>query len=167
MSNTQTHTSAPAADNAQAESLAPAVGRVAKLADGRERAIVAVNGQWAELFNEEKKIRLSQIVSVREPRSYNMSNHIRPYRAKYETTRNATGRKTKICGDDLSQALRTLLPNQAVRLAAKLLDRDDVLTKYESLNPGQQRMNSGNLLRNAIKRGDLELADVLNAIAGK
>lgn len=140
------------------------VGRVAILADGRERVITGINGQWVELYNEDKKVRVSEIEDTREQRVYNMANHIKPYRAKYTTTRNATGRKTKICNDELSQIMTTLLPNEAVALAAKLLDRPEVLTKYESLNPGQQRMNSGNLIRNAIKRDELTIQDVRSAL---
>lgn len=141
------------------------VGRVAKLVNtGIERAIVSVNNGWVELYNQQRKVRISEIESTREPKSYNMTKHITPYREGYTTARTSTGRKTKICNDPLSIMLLALTPIEVITLAENLLDRDGLKDKYQNLNEGQKRMNAGNLIRNAIKREEMTTEEVEDAI---
>jgi len=92
-----------------------------------------------------------------------MSATLRKYRAGYETVRSASGKKSLDKGDPVAKALRAKTPKQVCELAEQLLHDCNAVTKYAHLNLGQQRMNAGNLIRNAIKRGELKTADVVKA----
>lgn len=97
----------------------------------------------------------------------NLARTISKYRNRYEdavkTHGNGPTSKTKICGDPLSKILIDREPHEVVLLAeaALKLAPGELATRYAKLNPGQQRMNSGNRLRAAIKRGDLTLDALL------
>jgi len=93
-----------------------------------------------------------------------MGRTLRRYAVGYVTVTNANKAKTKVCGDALSLALKDLQPEEVAELASELLDKPANL--YDGLNPGQVRMNWGNRLRAAVKRGDLEEDSVLAAILG-
>ena len=45
------------------------------------------------------------------------------------------------------------------------LESGELATKYAHLNPGQKRMNAGNRIRAAIKRGDATIDDLKKAWA--
>ena len=86
-----------------------------------------------------------------------MANHLKNYRASYTKT-HGWNRQGSLDNDDtVAKHLRKLSPDQVVALAERALGREtgELANRYENLNPGQRRMNSGNLIRNAIKRGDL------------
>jgi len=93
-----------------------------------------------------------------------MGHTLRRYAVAYVTVTNANKAKTKVCGDALSFALKDLQPEEVAELASGLLGKPVDL--YDHLNPGQVRMNWGNRLRAAVKRGDLDEANVLAAISG-
>lgn len=70
-------------------------------------------------------------------------------------------------GDALAKALdgRDLLDMQAI--ARRVLGEDlaeEKITKYQSLNNGQQRMNLGNMVRNRIKKNPELLAEVYEVV---
>lgn len=104
-----------------------------------------------------------QIEPVDDEISSAMAKVLTKYRHKYVTSVSASGRKSKACGDALSQALEGLDHKAVARLADRVfgLVEGGHEDKYAHLNNGQVRMNSGNRIRAAIKRGDVELADVL------
>jgi hypothetical protein len=97
----------------------------------------------------------------------NLARTMKRYRAGYQDAvkvhTNGTTTKTKIKGDELSRLLLDREPREVVFLAERALKLipGTLVDKYAGLNPGQKRMNSGNRLRAAIKRGDLTLDDVL------
>jgi len=92
-----------------------------------------------------------------------MSSTLRKYRAGYETTRSSSGKKSLDKGDKVAKALRGMTPLQVCQLAENILHDCDAVARYAKLNPGQQRMNAGNLIRNAIKRCDIREKAVLDA----
>ena len=96
-----------------------------------------------------------------------MAGTLGRYRTAYEPSIAAGGRKSFNCGDDLAGLLAGLEPEQVIKLAELALDLEvgTLQAKYDALNPGQKRMNAGNRIRAAIKRGDLEL-DAIKAKAG-
>ena len=149
------------------------IGQIATLDNDLQAVIVDINKGWVKL-DTGKSVRATSIKDVEdiehdteddEDEVYSMANHINKYRSTYETTRNWKGNKTKVTGDDLSHRLLALTPDEVVELASNLLDRDDLHAKYFKLNPGQRRMNAGNLIRNAMKREDLTFEEVVDAIA--
>jgi hypothetical protein len=83
-----------------------------------------------------------------------MGRTLRQYATAYVVVTNAAKTKTKVCGDALSLALKDLTPDEVADLASGLLEKPVDL--YDHLNPGQVRMNWGNRLRAAVKRGDLD-----------
>jgi hypothetical protein len=97
-----------------------------------------------------------------------MSATLNRYRATYEPSIACGGRKSLNNGDDLASLLAGLEPEQVIKLAELALDLEvgSLQTKYDSLNPGQKRMNAGNRLRAAIKRGDLELDAIRSKASG-
>jgi len=88
----------------------------------------------------------------------NMSETLQKYRKNYKASHSATGRASLNVGDLVAKGLEGKTPEQVVALAEKLLGlkAGELWSKYERLNPGQQRMNAGNRIRAAFKRGDLD-----------
>ena len=83
------------------------------------------------------------------------SETLKKYREKYTSSKTALGNNSAHCGDDVAAALAALEPDDVVLLAEKLL-KIELVAKYEKLNPGQRRMNAGNRIRAAVKRGDIQ-----------
>lgn len=112
----------------------------------------------AEAPNEEKKA----------PRR--MADVLRAARVGYEETKAYSGKASLNNGDELAKALAGQTPDQAMAAAEavhKVFDPDnvpDLGAKYEKLNKGQQRMNSGNRIRAAVKRGDVTIAAAIKII---
>lgn len=84
----------------------------------------------------------------------------------YEDSVTHTGRRSKICGDDLSHAMAAVEPERAARIAETLLELEAgfLSEKYAKLNPGQIKMNSVNRVRAALKRKDISMNKVKEAI---
>ena len=89
-----------------------------------------------------------------------MSKTLAKHRVNYVRTKTATGGTSMDNDDPIAQALRGKTPEQVCKLAEQLIPNCEATTKYAHLNPGQQRMNAGNLIRNAYKRGDLSKAAI-------
>ena len=141
-----------------------AVKDLVVLVDNTEAMITDISKGWVHL-NTDKSVRAKQIIEVvghddSEDDSYSMAHHLQQYREAYTTVTNASGKKSKICNDELSQMLASSTPDFVIAIAEHVLDRDDIADKYAGLNEGQRRMNAGNLIRNAMKRGDIDISDV-------
>ena len=73
-------------------------------------------------------------------------------------------------GDAIATALRMSTPKQVMAVAEKILPgikRGELKKKYASLNEGMKRMNSGNRIRAAIKKGTITEAQLLTALGIK
>jgi len=83
------------------------------------------------------------------------SRVLRKYRDGYADTTSHSGHKSKNNGDDVAIALAGLAAADVMTIADQLLgwDAGTLATKYEKLNEGQKRMNSGNRIRNGFKKG--------------
>ena len=77
---------------------------------------------------------------------------IRPNTETYTKTRSASGSISFHTGDLVAQALAGLSIDEVKDLAVQVMDDDTMPTKYDHLNPGQQRMNLGNRMRGAINK---------------
>lgn len=95
-----------------------------------------------------------------------MSATMQKYREKYEPSISLSGRKSLNNGDDLAHLLASLDPRDVVHLAEKVLGlkKNELWDKYANLNRGQQRMNAGNRIRGAVKRGEVTNAQVKKAL---
>ena len=101
-----------------------------------------------------------------EPEAKTLSTTMRKYRAGYEPTLAYSGRVSLNKGDEVATMLAGKTPADVLGMAERLLglEAGELVARYAKLNPGQQRMNGGNRIRAAIKRGDKTIAD-LKAVA--
>lgn len=95
-----------------------------------------------------------------------MSGQLNRYREKYSDAVSYAGKKSKVNGDEISLALLSLTPKQVMNAAEKVLGlpENELVSRYASLNPGQQRMNAGNRIRAAVKRGDVTIESVRKVV---
>lgn len=106
---------------------------------------------------------------VRPAGNSNLATTIRNYRKQYAVALTPAGKKTQNNGDAVAQALLHI-PLDAMK--AFVLGRFPGRT-YDHLNPGQQRMCCGNVIRGLVKAGDqtamlwLETAQVKTEEAGE
>ncbi|MCK5609672.1 hypothetical protein KAR91_47805 [Candidatus Pacearchaeota archaeon] len=95
-----------------------------------------------------------------------MSKTLSKYAEGYEPSLCASGRKSLNTGDKIAHLLAGLEPLAVIQAAESVLGLEDgeLLERYEHLNNGQQRMNAGNLIRSAFKRGEVTVTAVKKAI---
>lgn len=101
-----------------------------------------------------------------------MTRTLDRYKGGYVTSQTASGTRSQHTGDDLAFALAGSTPSEVAAAAERVLDLGagflvslDFSGKYDALNPGQVRMNSGNRIRAAIKRGDITIDQAITALA--
>lgn len=100
-----------------------------------------------------------------EPAS-NLARQMRKYRAGYQPGVNASGSKTLTNADQLAIAMLRLHPAGTCAAADALFEQPagHHAARYAALNPGQQRMNSGNRIRAGVRKGTFTLEQALEAI---
>lgn len=91
-----------------------------------------------------------------------MSATLLKYRASYVDTVSSSNRPSLHNGDVVAKFLAGQDPLIVMAAAERILGLDTgfLTAKYASLNPGQQRMNAGNRIRAALKRGDITAAEL-------
>jgi hypothetical protein len=96
------------------------------------------------------------------PAKRGMAETLLQYRTGYVPSIAYSGRKSLNNGDAIAQFLAGAEPAQVAILVEGILGLESgmLTAKYASLNPGQVRMNCGNRLRAAIKRGDIAETDL-------
>lgn len=95
-----------------------------------------------------------------------MADTLKKHRGKYVHTDGYAGLSIN-CGDNVADMLKMCEPGRVVRIAEKVLPNvksGDLQKRYAKLNPGQQRMNSGNRIRAALKRGTITKTALKKAI---
>ncbi len=94
------------------------------------------------------------------------SEQLRLYKAQYETYQAANGSLSMDNGDEIALILRGASPEAVMGAAEKLkgLAPGTLATRYVDRNQGAKRMNSGNIIRGCVKRGDSTVAQVKAAI---
>ncbi len=95
-----------------------------------------------------------------EPKT--MAKTLVKYRTGYLPTVAYSGRVSLNKGDEVSTILAGRKPEDVLAITEMLLGLEDgeLVARYAKLNPGQKRMNGGNRIRAAIKRGDVTIADL-------
>ena len=96
-----------------------------------------------------------------------MSDHMKKYRENYTASKTASGTASMHNGSKLAILLSGSTPEAVVATAERVLDlkSGELATKYAHLNPGSRRMNAGNRLKFALKRGDIKMDDIAKALA--
>ena len=94
------------------------------------------------------------------------SEQLKQYKAGYETYQGPNGNLSMDNGDDVAQALRGASPEAVMAAAEKLkgLAPGTLATRYADRNNGAKRMNSGNIIRALVRRGDKSTKEVTAAI---
>lgn len=111
----------------------------------------AARAQWAE-----------EDETGEEEKTYNMSQHIALYRARYQMAISATGNKSLNNGDAMAEFLEGKTGKEVCDLADVYTPNKDGqphFERYARLNEGQKRMNSGNKLRAAYKAGKIDITE--------
>ncbi len=84
-----------------------------------------------------------------------MTAQLQKHRGKYEACVSYTNRLSLNNGDEVATLLQGATP-EAVVTAAEILcgfKTGELTEKYAHLNKGQKRMNAGNRIRSAVKKG--------------
>jgi len=94
------------------------------------------------------------------------SEQLKLYKAGYETYQAPNGSLSMDNGDEIALILRGASPEAVMGAAEKLkgLEPGTLTTRYADRNQGAKRMNSGNIIRGCVKRGDATAATVKAAI---
>jgi len=103
---------------------------------------------------------VSHITNLDGKRS--MAETLARYRAKYQPVTSAAGRKSLNNGDDIALFLEGMTHTEVLQAAERILgfESGELQERYAHLNIGAQRMNGGNRLRAALKRGDITTNDL-------
>lgn len=98
-----------------------------------------------------------------------MSGTLKKYRPTYIRTTSYNGNHSLDNGDDVAEQMRGMSPQEACALADKVFGEPEFFhwEKWQRLNPGSRRMNAGNRIRAAYKRGDFTLEELQGWAAGK
>lgn len=78
-----------------------------------------------------------------------MAEQLRKARVRYVKTKRPSGAGSMDNGDMIAKNLRDFEPGEVMAIADRVCEEHDGFhaTKYDGLNPGQKRMNSGNKIR--------------------
>jgi len=103
-----------------------------------------------------------------------MTSTLNRYKPRYKrVAKPGAKRKTQNNGDPIAMAMLPMNHKEVALFATEILELDEALWvgdgsgKYDHLNNGQVRMNSGNRIRQAIKRGDITAEAVLAKLEGR
>ena len=85
-----------------------------------------------------------------------MSDTLKKYRGGYVKT-DGYNKQSINNGDGIASLLKMFNPEQVMTIAETTLGlkKNELAKRYDHLNPGQKRMNAGNCIRAALKRGDV------------
>jgi hypothetical protein len=83
---------------------------------------------------------------------------IRPDVSQYVKGRTASGKRSFNNGDAVASTLNGLALEDVYTIAEKVTGKDGLEAKYSGLNPGQQRMTLGNLIRATVRKLEAENA---------
>ena len=116
----------------------------------------ATKADWAKTKKDDLLF-LAELATHLDTKSRGMSDTLLRYRASYEPTICYSGRKSLNNGDAIADFLAGLAPDEVLAKAEAILGLETgfLTEKYQNLNEGQKRMNGGNRLRAALKRGDI------------
>ncbi len=91
-----------------------------------------------------------------------MARTLDRYKAGYVACVASSGAASQNTGDEIAGILAGMTPEATARLADVILavDAGTHAARYAALNPGQIRMNSGNRIRAAAKRGDATAKEI-------
>lgn len=141
---------------AEAKKAAAAEKRAAKAAAKQDKALeAAIDAQIA-----------ADAAAEEDAPKVTMAATLRKHRTKYQATVSYTNRASLNNGDDVASLMAGRSPEDVIAIAERFLglDAGELTLRYGHLNPGQRRMNAGNRIRGAIKRGDKTATDLAKVV---
>lgn len=96
-----------------------------------------------------------------------MAETLKKYRERYQLSVAKSGKKSLNNGDAVAQALEYLDWTEVMALCCSLLALDyaELEAKYAHLNVGARRMNCGNRIRAAYKKGNVTVIEWIDRMA--
>ena len=128
-------------------------------------AIVALGGEAPSRLNKGQLVELLAQLEAAQP--VGQAAQLAKYKPGYVATTSASGNASLHNGDEVANTLAGTDADTVVAAAERLLGfaQGELASKYANLNVGQKRMNAGNRIRGAVKRGDVTPDEVAAAIA--
>ncbi len=127
-----------------------------KIAEMTKNELVAQAAAWQVSEKGTKEELAERLTAEKEARS-TKSNTLKRYRPTYGKVVAYSGKASLSNGDAVAKFLEGADPAWVMAKTEELLGLGEgfLVTLYAERNPGAKRMNSGNRLRAALKRGDL------------
>lgn len=127
-----------------------------KIAEMSKNELVAQAATWGVSEKGTKEELVARLTAEKETRS-SKSNTLKRYRPTYGKVTAYSGKASLSNGDAVAKFLEGQDPMWVMAKAEELLGLGEgfLVKLYQDRNPGAKRMNSGNRLRAALKRGDL------------
>ena len=151
------------------------VGQTIATEEG-EAQIVSIKGRWVKLDDDTNVSRATALEGLEqyllqqaedeqeddaededEEAGNKMSETIQKYREAYTKVVSYSGNNSLDNGDEVAEILRGMSPDETCALADKVMDVAPMThaERWQHLNAGSRRMNAGNRIRGAVKRGDV------------
>lgn len=142
-------------------------GQIVVLTNGTTATINGVKGRWVNVTpagaDKPKNVGfkdIAEVVAVEQTTPAGRKNGIVPahYLDSYAKVKLEDGTTTRDSGDDVATMLRGKELDEVVRIVAHKIEvtQTSLRERFAHLNPGQQRMCLGNMLRKAIRDADKE-----------
>ena len=147
------------------------VGAMTMNTDLDEAKILEIKGRWVKLDNGRSISRSDALAGMQiwldenpaeeeepeEEEGSKMAETIRKYREDYIKTVSYSGNNSLDNGDEVAEVLRGMSPNETCALADKVFQQEPMhhWERWQHLNAGSRRMNAGNRIRGAVKRGEV------------
>jgi hypothetical protein len=129
--------------------------------------ITEIKSGWLTLLAEDGSKAKARAKDVSPLRERCLKDQMAEAKKRYQRVKLSSGEFTMDCGDELASLLRGLEPQEVCELADEVLGTGEGhhMQRYGHLNPGQQRMNAGNRIRAALKKG-ISTIDIVDAALG-
>lgn len=143
---------------------------MSKQNEERKQVLAALAQVWPEAklgkVSNDDLLWLMEVATLLGGGKRDMSSTLNRYRETYTDTAAYSGRLSKHNGDGVAEVLAGATPEQVIAAAEQILGlgEGELETKYARLNPGQRRMNAGNRIRAAVKRGDCDVDQIRKAM---
>jgi hypothetical protein len=150
---------------------------VAIMADNEDAILIeaAIEALRSRRLNKEQRATLEQAVEAWNPegedsKSRSLASQMAKYRSRYQRSVSASGDASLNNGDDMAVFLEGKNEIEVCELADKwtpIKDGQKHMLRYAKLNNGQKRMNAGNKLRAAAKKGAIAIDPKKGIVQGE
>ena len=135
--------------------------------DGEHHDDLGENGNPIPMDDDDDD-EIDEALEEAEKHASQMAEALRKARVRYQKTRRPAGAASADCADLIAKELRDYEPLEVAAIADRCFDlpKGTHAAKYAHLNNGQIRMNCGNKIRAAWKKGDDEVCKRIAYVLG-